>query len=218
MWSSDGPWGVRRLLDYFPLKRHFRAMKQYSRGASPAPNFAIPDECRKAAETLFPSGDHSPARDQAAVTDFARVLGIGAEYRRLTKVDRDTEEMRKFLGHFQNNLDLLIQKTWVEKTDEARKEKLQDRVPAFMDLIMRGDFRRAIEEFGEILDGLAYLLFGKRSADDDFAEYTFRIDIEMGLFWWYGSRLRDQEATDDPGDDEYLWALLLVGICYLTNF
>jgi len=152
------------------------------------------------------------------MADFAKVLGIGTEYRRLMKVGRDTDEMRKFLGHFQNNLDLLIQKTWVEKIEEARKEKLQDKVPPFMDLIMRGDFRQAIEEFGAILDELAYLLFGKQSTGDDFTEYTFRIDIEMGLFWWYGSQLASglDDATVDCG--EYLWAMLLIGICYLTNF
>jgi len=190
-------------------------MKQYPSGTSPALNFALPDECRKAAETLFPSGGPSPARDLGAVADFAKALGIGAEYLRLMKVGRDTDEMRKFLGHFQNNLDLLIQKTWVEKTEEARKEKLQDKVPPFMDLILRGDFRQAIEEFGAVLDELACLLFGKQSTGDDFTEYTFRIDIEMGLFWWYGSRLN---AAGEAGDDEFLWALLLIGICYLTNF
>ena len=207
------------MLDYFPFTRHFRAMKQYPRGMG----FVLPDECRKVAETLFPSGGPSLARDLVAVVDFAKALGIGAEYQRLMEIGRDTKEMRKFLGHFQNNLDLLIQKTWVEKTDEIRKEKLQDKVPPFMALIVEGDFRQAIEEFGAILDELAYLLFGKESTGDDFTEYTFRIDIEMGLFWWYGSQLggktnMDASAGDSADCGEYLWALLLIGICYLTNF
>jgi len=205
----------RALLDYFPFKRHFKAMKQYPRDTSSVLNLVLPDECRKVVETLFPSGGPLPKRDLAALADFAGALGIGAEYRRLMGVNRDTEEMGKFLGHFQNNLDLLIQKTWVEKTDESRKEKLQDKIPFFMALIVRGDFGQAIEEFGAILDEMAYLLFGKQNSDDDFTEYTFRIDIEMGLFWWYGSRLGGQDAA---GDDEFLWALLLIGICYLTNF
>ena len=190
-------------------------MKQYSKDTG----FVLPDECREVAETLFPSGDPPRTRDSAAAAGFAKALGIDVEYQRLLKVNRDTDEMRKFLGHFQNNLDLLIQKTWVEKTDESRKEKLPDKVPPFMSLIMRGDFRRALEEFGVILDELAYLLFGSQSDDDDFTAYTFRIDIEMGLFWWYGSRLRGLKADAGVADgDESLWALLLVGICYLTNF
>jgi len=193
-------------------------MKQFPGDTTPALDFDLPGECRKVAEALFPSNSPSPARDPEAAADFAKALGIGAEYRRLMKVGRGTDEMRKFLGHFQNNLDLLIQKTWVEKVDEARKEKLQDEVPPFVALILAGDFRRAIVEFGAILDGLAYLLFGTQSAGDDFTEYTFRIDIEMGLFWWYGSRLRGPGTDGDSGDDEFLWALLLIGICYLTNF
>jgi len=152
------------------------------------------------------------------VDDFARSLGIAGEYRRLLKVEKDTEEMRKFLGHFQNNLDLLIQKTWVEKVDEFRKEKLQDKVPPFVALIVRADFRRAADEFGFILEELAYLLFGSQSTGDDFTEYTFRIDIEMGLFWWYGSQLGGLKSGAAAVNDEFLWALLLVGICYLTNF
>jgi len=192
-------------------------MKQNPGGASPALNFDLPDECRKAAEALFPAGGSLPARDLCAMADFAKALGIGADYGRLLNAGRDAEEARKFLGHFQNNLDLLIQKTWVEKRDELRKEKLHDKLPPFMALIAQGDFPRALEEFGAILEELAYLLFGEQSAGADFTEYTFRIDIEMGLFWWYGARLRGMKAGSAAAD-EPLWALLLVGICYLTNF
>jgi len=191
-------------------------MKQNSRGD--APYFTLPDECRAVAEALFPPA--GGAASAAAPGDFADALGAGGEYRRLLGAGRGTDEMRKFLGHFQNNLDLLIQKTWVEKTDEARKERLQDRVPPFVELIVAGDFRRATAEFGLILEELAYLLFGSESSGDGFAEYVFRIDTGMGLFWWYGSRLRSKggELADGVADDERLWALLLVGICYLTNF
>jgi len=190
-------------------------MKQNPSGISPALDFVLPDECRKVAETLFPPDGTPPAKNLEAVADFAGALGIGAEHRRLLQLDRDTEEMRKFLGHFQNNLDLLIQKTWVEKIDEARKEKLQDKLSPFMGLIAKGDFSKAIEEFGAILEELAYLLFGSQSTGADFTEYTFRIDIEMGLFWWYGARLGGLKTGVG---DEFLWALLLIGICYLTNF
>jgi hypothetical protein len=123
-------------------------------------------------------------------------------------------EMRRFLGHFQNNLDLLIQKTWVERADEIRKEKLLDRIPGFIAKI-EGRDEKALGEFGAILAELAYLFFGAQSAKDDFTEYTFRIDTQMGLFWWYGGHLGCLTAS--PGF-ESLWAVLLIGICYLTNF
>jgi hypothetical protein len=123
------------------------------------------------------------------------------------------------LGHFQNNLDLLIQKTWVEKADESRKEQLQDKTPGFVAGIEQGNLRQTLEEFGAILEELAYLLFGAQSAKDDFTEYTFRIDTQMGLFWWYGGRLSSLKyLSQDTADAETLWAVLLIGICYLTNF
>ncbi|MDR1899930.1 MAG: hypothetical protein LBQ55_07990, partial [Treponema sp.] len=183
---------------------------------------AIPDEYRRTAEALFPRAGFPPGKGPTveAACAFADILGIGADYRRLLSLDRGNDDMRHFMGHFQNNLDLLIQKTWVEKADEERKERLQDRIPAFIAIIDRDDFRSALEEFGAILEELAYLFFGPQSGKEDFTEYTFRIDIQMGLFWWYGTQLGSlrqvcacQKAGLSPADDQSLWAILLLGIC-----
>ena len=179
-------------------------------------NSAIPKEYRKIAKALLPN---EALPEQAVVISFAEALGIGVEYRRLLGITHNTDQMRAFLGHFQNNLDLLIQKTWVEKADETRKAKLQDEVPPLMALIVQGNFRQALEQFGAILEELSYLFFGSQSAKDDFTEYTFRIDDQIGLFWWYGSqlsRLKKTGKSDVP--NESLWEILLLGICYLTNF
>jgi len=186
-------------------------------------NNAIPEEYRKAAGNLFPAEGFSAQKDPSiqAATEFATALGIKAEYEKLLSLSRATGgEMGVFLDHFQNNLDLLIQKTWVEKVDEARKEKLQNKVPGFVDGIENGNFQQALEDFGAILDELSYLFFGVQSMGEDFAEYTFRIDAQMGLFWWYGSQLGclKEAIKDGPSNDESLWAVLLIGICYLTNF
>ncbi|MDR1251043.1 MAG: hypothetical protein LBK62_02640 [Treponema sp.] len=189
---------------------------------SPSINLAIPGEYRKTAENLFPLGGFPPGQgpDLQAAAEFANALGIGADYQRLLTLKKSDKEMRAFLCHFQNNLDLLIQKTWVEKVDETRKEQLQDEIPGFMAGIEQGNLRQALEEFGAILEELAYLLFGAQSAKDDFTEYTFRIDTQMGLFWWYGGRLSSLKGLSDTAvrNAEALWAVLLIGICYLTNF
>ena len=186
-------------------------------------NSAVPAEYRNVAESLFPSDGFSSGQgpDLKAVAAFAETLGISADYRRLLVLEKNSNELKAFLEHFQNNLDLLIQKTWVEKADEARKEKLQDNVPPFMVLIEQGNFQHAIEEFGIILVELAYLFFGAQSTKDDFTEYTFRIDAQMGLFWWYGGRLASLKGlyeNKDAGCSQVLRAVLLLGICYLTNF
>ena len=174
------------------------------------------------AETLFPAGWFSSERglDFAAAASFADELGIGAEYRRILEVKKNAEQMREFLGHFQNNLDLLIQKTWVEKDDVSRKEKLQDEIPPLITLIVQENYQQALKNFGSILDELAYLFFGVQSTRDDFTEYTFRIDSQIGLFWWYGSQLGSLKGIEKNNalNNESLWAVLLIGICYLTNF
>jgi hypothetical protein len=189
----------------------------------PSVNKAIPEEYRKIAEDLFPPGGYSEEQGPriAAAAAFAGILGIGIDYRHLLDAHNSLQEMRQFLAHFQNNLDLLIQKTWVEKADEDRKEKLQDRIPAFIAVIEEENYQKALEEFGGILEELAYLFFGAQSHKEDFTEYTFRIDIQMGLFWWYGGQIgcpRRTKTCFKPAEKEFLKALLFIGLCYLTNF
>jgi hypothetical protein len=206
------------VLDYFSFSYHFNTMSHGSSDIS----HAIPGEYRKTTATLFPPGwfllEKGP--DSAAAAKFAEALGIGAEYQRILETKKDPQQMREFLGHFRNNLDLLIQKTWVEKADESRKAKLQDEIPPLLDLILREDYQQALKEFGSILEELAYLFFGTQSGQDDFTEYTFRIDAQIGLFWWYGSQLANLKGINKycPLSDDFLWAILLIGICYLTNF
>jgi hypothetical protein len=180
----------------------------------------IPEEYRKTASALFPS-DAPIAKqkpDIEAAIAFADILGIGNDYRRLLDTN-SVEQIAHFLRHFRNNLDLLIQKTWVEKADETRKEKLQKRVPPFIDEIEKESYQQALIDFSVILEELAYLFFGAQSNEDDFTEYTFRIDTQMGLFWWYGGQLgRLRNLLTQVLDDKVLRAILLLGICYLTNF
>ncbi|MDR0387067.1 MAG: hypothetical protein LBH57_03430 [Treponema sp.] len=190
-------------------------------------NNAIPEEYRGVAESLFPPGGFPAGQGptvEAAVA-FADILGIGADYKKLLADRKSGGGLRTLLGHFQNNLDLLIQKTWVERADESRKEKLQGRIPDFVDAIEREDFSTALREFSVILDELAYLFFGAQSSKDDFTEYTLRIDTQMGLFWWYGGQIgglhpqEDGKCLDVPNaGKDVLRALLMIGICYLTNF
>jgi len=183
----------------------------------------MPGDYRKAAERLFPkdgfSKGHKP--DLKAAGEFAKVLGIGVEYQRLLALDKNSGELQTFMEQFQNNLDLLIKKTWVEEFDETHKGKLHEDIPSFMTTIKKADFLESIEVFSVILDGLAYLFFGAQSEKEDFTEYTFRIDAQMGLFWWYSGRLASLNELKEKNvdkDDKIFWAVLLLGLCYLTNF
>jgi hypothetical protein len=223
-------------IDSFSISYHGMRMYSFSSDI----NKALPVEFRKAAEDLFPSSGH-PAEQKSgidAAVAVADILGIGAEYRRLLQAEKTGREMRQFLGHFQNNLDLLIQKTWVAKVDVDRKEKLQNQIPDFIAGFERGNYRNILTEFGAILDELFYLFFGAQSHNEDFSEYIFRVDPQIGLFWWYSVQIgRLKGAPRQAGGAAYnntqkinvheetlqmnresLWAILLIGICYLTNF
>jgi len=183
---------------------------------------ALPEEYRAIAEELFPPGGFTQGKESSeeAARAFSEILGIGEEYSRFQDAQASSRTVGELLDRFQNNLDLLIQKTWVEKADEARKEKLLDQVPPFITLIEKRDFPRALEEFGAILEELAYLFFGAQSQKEDFTEYALRIDTQMGLFWWYGGQLSVARGAPwvKSADQNVLRAMLLLGICYLTNF
>jgi len=183
---------------------------------------ALPKEYRAVAEKLFPPGGFPEEKGPSveAARAFADILGIGDDYRRLLNAAKSGNEVGEFLERFQNNLDLLIQKTWVEKADEARKERLLDDVPSLIALMENGNLSEALEEFAFILEELAYLFFGVQSQKDDFAEYALRIDPQMGLFWWYGGQLYGARGAPwvKKADKDTLLALLLLGIWYLTNF
>ena len=216
-------------LDYFPFSLHGKLMYSYPPGI----NNAIPSEYQQAAEALFPpegfSKDALPSVEAAA--GFAEILGIGSDYQKILNAE-NPQITQKFFGHFQNNLDLLIQKTWVEKSDENRKQKLQTRIPGFIKEIEAENYQRALVEFGGVLDELAYLFFGTQSNKEDFIEYALRIDTQMGLFWWYGSQIGKIQSPGEksnkgiqpetPGVPEGIKdcfkALLFIGMCYLTNF
>ena len=186
----------------------------------PGAHRALPDDCRDAAEKLFPPGGFPDGRGPSleAAEAFVDVLGIAEDYRKLWGARNSINTLGEFLNRFQNNLDLLIQKTWVEKADEERKEELLDKVSPFITHIEKGDFPEALKEFGAILEELAYLFFGVQSQKDDFAEYVLRIDPRMGLFWWYGSQINGELGWVKNVDQNTLYAMLLLGICYLTDF
>jgi len=178
---------------------------------------ALPREYRSNAEGLFPvkgypDGKGPPLKVMKA---FAGNLGIAEDYK---KLQESGQAGAALLNRFQNNLDLLIQKTWVEKADEGRKEKLLDKIPPFIALIEDGCNYEALKEFGAILQELAYLFFGAQSQKDDFAEYAMRIDPQMGLFWWYGGQINIERSWIRNGDKAMIYDMLLLGICYLTNF
>ncbi len=186
--------------------------------ARPFIDEVIPFEFRSVAEKLFPEADgvSNGASSEETAARFAAILGVGQEYERcaLAAADRERAD-RRLLAHFRNNVELLVQKTWVEKADEALKEKLLDRLPVFVTEMETADYGRALKTFVHIADELAYLLFGSQSRKGDFIEYVSRIDSQMGLFWWYAGAV---SSLLGEGDAQRVRAILLIGVCFLAGF
>lgn len=185
--------------------------------APPAIDDVIPAEYRTAAGDLFPieapvSLDSLERRCLA----FAESLGISEDYQPLLSDEGDIRSRadRRILGHFRNNVDLLIQKTWVEKADESHKEKLLNRIPSFVADLEKADYDHALKTLIHIVDELAYLLFGGQSRKGDFIEYVFRIDPCLGLFWWYAGRL---SSVVGVSDHDRLRLVILLGVCFLAD-
>jgi hypothetical protein len=175
---------------------------------------AFPRECAAATTIFSPSagGDF-----QGAAEEFAVCLGVGTDFCKVREMKAGGDGLADYLAHFQDNLDLLITKTWVDKFDEIHREKLRARIPDLISDIEDADFKRALAEFGEILQELAWLFFGAQSGKADFIEFASRIDPQIGLFWWYSSKIQGA-AEDAAFPTESLRSLLLLGICYLTDF
>ena len=125
----------------------------------------------------------------------------------------DANDDNKLTVSFKNNLALLIQKTWVEKTDIELKERILYQLEQF-----RSDsaqtWKASYAPFLDILYNAVYLMFGEQVHTDDFNEYALRIDPEFGTYWWYvGSLPRSADWPEMKCRDA-----ILLGMYFLANY
>lgn len=126
--------------------------------------------------------------------------------------DLNNDDEKKLIVSFKNNLQLLIQKTWVEKSDIALKEQILYHLENLCSDDI--DWGKTYSDFLEIIDNAVYLMFGQQTKSDDFCEYSLRIDPGFGIFWWFIKSL--------PPKAE--WPLdkcrnsVLLGMYFLANY
>jgi len=123
------------------------------------------------------------------------------------------EDVQKLVVSFKHNLTLLIQKTWVEKSDIALKDQLLFKLDKFL----KDDSATWASQFSlflEIIGQAVYLMFGQKTDVPEFAEYTMRIDPEFGIFWWYISSL----PTNNDWSEEKCRVSMLLGMYFLANY
>ena len=135
-------------------------------------------------------------------------VAFGAE-KGFSKMPEDGVD--KLVISFKNNLTLLIQKTWVEKSDIALKDELLYRLEKF---ITADGWKDSYELFRNIINQAVFLMFGQSTDSPDFAEYTMRIDPEFGIFWWYISNLPPKTEWSE----EKSRIAMMVGMYFLANY
>ena len=123
----------------------------------------------------------------------------------------ESEDEHKLVQSFKNNLKLLIDKTWVEKSDIALKEQILFQLEKFCN---ESDWTKNFSEFLTILNEAVYLMFGQQTKSGDFGEYSLRIDPGFGIFWWY---VKSLPATAEWPVEKCRNAVLL-GMYFLANY
>lgn len=142
----------------------------------------------------------------------AAFSGSDSEFKQIA--DSSTDAEKKLISSFNNNLVLLIQKTWVEKSDEDLKARVLYNLQELTNFLSKKSYTETYPLFLEIVETVVYLMFGTQTKAKDFDEYALRIDPEFGIFWWYMKALPKEQ---DWSTDKTRIALLL-GMYFLANY
>lgn len=152
--------------------------------------------------------------DISEVNSFATEISEAFGSKELFSAILNNSDDSKFIASFKKNLTLLIQKTWVEKTDEAVKEQVLYNLEQFCAYAEDKKYFEEYKRFGQILTDTVYLMFGNQSKLPEFMDYALRIDPEFGIFWWYIQSL-PEEATFS---NEKSRSIILLGMYFLANY
>ena len=154
--------------------------------------------------------------DEAEITtqalQVATIFNALPTFKEITADNVATET--KLVSSFHKNLVLLIQKTWVEKSDEELKAQVLYHLDEFCALLNSHKYTQAYESFFSIVDDVIYLMFGIQTKAKEFSEYALRIDPEFGIFWWYVKSL----PRDATWPTQKSRIAILLGMYFLANF
>lgn len=186
--------------------------------AEPIVSEVIPEEYRPFVDALIQASSGAADLESAnnALYDFSEYLGIRQDIEKLSSSDVESrlKAERELLGHFHNNVELLVRKTWVEKADENLKEQFLEKVTELIAAMNESRHSAALGIFSAIALDLAYLLFGNQSKKEDFLEYAFRIESQIGLFWWFSSSMPSLGESASP---RLVRLMVYAGISYIAS-
>lgn len=161
------------------------------------------------------------AREKKAIK-LGDILGTPGEFGTYLQGKEEERLIRSFhlMRVFRENAELLIEKTWVDHSEDKPKERLHADLESLASEWRSGSVSPAFRRFVSIARSVPALLFGPQGRTPDFLEYAFRIDPKFGLFFWFVGELEKQtraevEVRDRPG----LYHLeTLLGAYLLSNF
>ena len=155
------------------------------------------------------------ADDGEAVTQAVQVSeAFGAAEPFKAIADISTGDGEKLTKSFHRNLQLLIQKTWVEKSDEDLKAQVLYQLDEFCKHLESHSYKKAYDLFFTIVDNVVYLMFGSQAKAKEFSEYALRIDPEFGIFWWYMQSLPRNAVWSENKSR----IAVLLGMYFLANY
>ena len=169
----------------------------------------VDKETLQAMDSLLSTADAAVA-SEAGVKLSASFDGGGGSFGLIARGEGE----EKLVTSFHNNLVLLIEKTWVEKSDVALKAQVLYRLEEFTKFMGGRGYSEAYPFFFNIVDDVVYLMFGAQTKSKAFDEYAMRIDPDFGVFWWYVESL----PRDAKWDDGKKRLAILLGMYYLANF
>lgn len=179
---------------------------------------SIPSVVKNAATKELPRflGTEDISILQDSFLQLVSVFGNPNDFKAIvtqSSVARDAAE-HDLVASFQKNIELLVQKTWVEKSDETLKEDMMMRISALCANLEKHQYQAALADFLPVLKDVVFLLFGTLAKHDNFLDYAVRIDPDFGFFWFYITTLPDHK---DWSLEKCRLAVLL-GIYFLANY
>ena len=124
----------------------------------------VDNDSLKALKNLIESTSDNAALSSSV--QLADIFDAGQAFKEIADKNSDAES--KLVSSFNNNLVLLIQKTWVEKSDEELKAQILYQLEEFRIQLNSKDYIKAYPQFFSILDNVVYLMFGNQAKAKDF--------------------------------------------------
>lgn len=186
------------------------------------PEIGLPEPIKKAAIEYLPAFLTADDAETVAIQALliARAFHADGSFQQVfTDAEPVTHHYQiNLIRSFEKNVQLLVEKMWVEKSNEDVKDDILYRLRCFCEAMRQPeepvDYVGLIPECLGVLHDVVLLLFGDQIDSGSFLEYAVRIDPDFGLFWYYLESLRAQV----PLSTEKARLAIFLGVYFLANF